>query len=457
MKLLKLILFSLSFFLSVSLSADTTIDSNYGCHIPSGYLSQGFDVKIYKYSKSDQAFLTPSFYYSMYTTTPLVTQTTGVQGVPSLNLNVLTKTRTTQWGVVFAPNNFLAEFTTYLIPPATGFYQFIFNKVDDGCMAFLGTGAFQCCDSNNVGVDAANNQILYATWVYKIDGPTGDTANVYLSGNVAYPMRIVYMNQDGYGTFSFDIKGPSGKSLPLAQYLYRVPPSVSPSQCVTSTIAIPQTTVSTICPSCTRHTVTTIEYVTSSTTSEPQQVIIVNDPPQSTTTISKPCETCVSPYTTTVYEYITTGTTSIPEKIVIVSVPYRTVSTTIPCTDCTGPATITTESVVSTGSSLETVVEVIVSTPASTIYTTVPCTTCTGPVTITTESVVSTGSSLETVVEVIVSTPLSTVYTTVPCPSCTGPVTITTESVVTAGSSLETVVKVILSTPVSTLTTTVPS
>ncbi|GMG15932.1 unnamed protein product [[Candida] boidinii] len=372
MNLFKLILISLSFFLSVSLSAITTIDSNYGCYIPSSLLYQGFDVKIYSYSRYDQAYLASTFYYSKYTTTPLITQNRGIQGVPSFALNVVTKTRTTQWGVVFNPNNFLAEFTTYFIAPATGFYQFIFNNVDDGCMAFLGTGAFQCCNSNNVGVDATNNQILYATWT-SATGPTGDSTFTYLSGNVAYPMRIVYMNQNGVGTFSFILKGPSGETLPLADYLYRVPPNVSPSQCTTSTIAIPQTTVFTICPSCTRYTETSIEYVTSSTTSEPQQVIIINDPPQKTTTISKPCETCVSSYTTTIYDYITSGTTSIPEKIVIVSVPYRTVYTTAPCTTCSGPVTTTTKSVVSTGSTLETVVEVIVSTPLRTVYTTAPC------------------------------------------------------------------------------------
>ncbi|OWB75687.1 hypothetical protein B5S31_g5629 [[Candida] boidinii] len=258
MKPYKLILLSLSFFLSISFSAVTTIDSNYGCYVPSNYLSQGFDVKIYSYSLYDQAYLTPSFYYSKYTTTPLITQTRGAQGVPSFNLSVLGKTTTSLWGVGFAPNNFLAEFTTYFIAPATGFFQFIFNNVDDGCMAFLGTGAFQCCNSNSVGVGAANNQILYATWTSKT-GPTGDSAYIYLSGNVAYPMRIVYMNQNGVGTFSFVLKGTSGETLPLDKYLFRLPPSVSPSQCTTSTIAIPQTTTSTVCPSCTRFTSTTIQ------------------------------------------------------------------------------------------------------------------------------------------------------------------------------------------------------
>ncbi|OWB70187.1 hypothetical protein B5S30_g5658 [[Candida] boidinii] len=164
----------------------------------------------------------------------------------------------------FIPSNFLAEFTMYFYAPYTGFYVFYFNNVDDGCMAFLGNGAFACCDSDDVSGGNNGNYLLYATFSIAT-GPTGNTAQVYLAGNVYYPIKIVYINVGNIGTFGFGIQDYNNRNLQLQNYLFRLPSSVSKNQCVQSSLEISQSSTTAVCLNCPRDTTTTyITYVSQS-------------------------------------------------------------------------------------------------------------------------------------------------------------------------------------------------
>ncbi|OWB72144.1 hypothetical protein B5S31_g1849 [[Candida] boidinii] len=296
----------------------------------------------------------------------------------------------------------------YFYAPYTGFYTFYFHNVDDGCMAFLGNGAFACCNSDDVSGGNDGNALLYAN--YNVDtGPTGNTAQVYLEGNIFYPLKIVYINVGNVGTFGFGIQDSNNQNLALQNYLFRLPGSVSEGQCTQASLELPKTSTTEICINCQRPSTTTyITYISQSslTYPVPQEVIEVSAPPQTTIRSTVACLTCTATYSFTTGGFVTSGTTSIPGKIIYVSVPVSTITTTVPCTTCTGPVTLITETVITTGTAPETVVEIIVSTPMSTMSTTVPCTTCTGPVTLITETVITTGTAPETVVEIIVSTPI---------------------------------------------------
>ncbi|OWB63594.1 hypothetical protein B5S31_g4431 [[Candida] boidinii] len=249
----------LLFLLPVQSNVVTSINSNYGCLVPTNDLSLGFDAKLYSYPWAADYYLTKNYYYSVYWKANTVSHATGIQGVPSYSYDGSVTRTTSMWGMRFLPSNFLVEFTMYLYAPYTGFYIFYFHNVDDGCMAFLGDGAFACCDSDDVSGGYDKNYLLYATWTFDT-GPTGDTAQVYLKGGVYYPMKLVYINIGNIGTFGFGIQDYNGKDLELQDYLFRVPGSVKPSQCSKSSLELPQTSTTAVCIGCQKPTTTT--YIT---------------------------------------------------------------------------------------------------------------------------------------------------------------------------------------------------
>ncbi|GME73050.1 unnamed protein product [[Candida] boidinii] len=335
MRNLKLMIHSLILLLIPLASAagvTSTIKTNYGCVVPTNDFTQGFNVKLFDYPLLADYYLTPSYFYSQYRTLRQTSSATAVRGVPSIYhpLSLSEMTTSSLWNMVFNPNDFLAEFTSYLFAPATGLYEFYFDRIDDGSMAFLGGGAFACCDSDEITVDAVNQQILYATWSVET-GPTGDSALIYLAGGISYPLRIVYINMNKEASFSFTMKF-NGLDFPVEDYLYVLPPSVTPSECVSSKPELPKTTTSIVCSDCSsKSTTTTISYFTSASTSEPADVIIIEVPPIITRTLTEPCAACTVPYTTTVYDYVTSDTTSIPEQQIIIRTPVSTLTTTVPC------------------------------------------------------------------------------------------------------------------------------
>ncbi|OWB70061.1 hypothetical protein B5S33_g3163 [[Candida] boidinii] len=179
MNIYEFVLLSLLIITPCSAGVTTTIQTNYGCLVPTGFFTPGFNVKLFDYPIHAEYYSTPTYYYSQYRTLPQTASATAIQGAPSFDHPDWLTTETSLWNMVFNPNVFLAEFTTYLFAPATGFYQFYFDTVDDGCMAFLGNGAFDCCDSDEITIDSTGQQILYATWSDET-GPTGDSALIYL-------------------------------------------------------------------------------------------------------------------------------------------------------------------------------------------------------------------------------------------------------------------------------------
>ncbi|GME97075.1 unnamed protein product [[Candida] boidinii] len=208
----RFVLLSLSLFVSTCLAGVTsTIETNYGCLAPTNSFTQGFDVKIYEYPKLEEYYKSSTYYYTKYRTLDISASATAVSGAPSFSHTDYSVSKTSLWKVSFNPNQFLAEFTAYLVAPATGLYEFYFDSVDDGCMAFLGNGAFACCDSDDISGDSENQQILFATWT-STTGASGDSALIYLQEGVSYPMRIVYINMNRVGSFSFTMKQ-NGKNL----------------------------------------------------------------------------------------------------------------------------------------------------------------------------------------------------------------------------------------------------
>ena len=303
----------LLFFLPVRPEVVTSINSNYGCLVPTNSLSSGFDAKLYAYPWAAGYYLTKSYYYSVYWKAQTSRHATGIQGVPSFDYDGSYTTTTSLWGMRFLPSNFLVEFTMYLYAPYTGFYTFYFHNVDDGCMAFLGNGAFACCNSDDVSGGNDGNALLYAN--YNVDtGPTGNTAQVYLEGNIFYPLKIVYINVGNVGTFGFGIQDSNNQNLALQNYLFRLPGSVSEGQCTQASLELPKTSTTEICFNCQRPSTTTyITYISQSslTYPVPQEVIEVSAPPQTTIRSTVACLTCTATYSFTTGGFVTSGTTSI--------------------------------------------------------------------------------------------------------------------------------------------------
>ena len=242
MNIYKFTLLSLLIFFShCSAGVTSTIDTNYGCLVPTNLFTQGFNVKLFDYPLLAKDYLTSSFYYSDYRTLQQISLATAIPGAPSfLFEDYASVSSTSLWNIAFNPNHFLGEFTTYLLTPETGFYEFYFGDIDDGCMAFIGNGAFACCEFDEISMDAANQQILYATYSSQT-GATGDAALIYLVGNISYLLRIVYVNANRYGSFSFNIML-NGQNFPVENYLFVLPSSVTPSECTSSAPGIREST-----------------------------------------------------------------------------------------------------------------------------------------------------------------------------------------------------------------------
>ncbi|GMF82983.1 unnamed protein product [[Candida] boidinii] len=187
----------------------------------------------------------------------------------------------------FTPENFTMEFTMYFKAPTSGFYDFYFDSIDDGAMAFMGNGAFACCDNTDISIAVDGTQMLFATWS-SWTGPTGDSASVFLVGEIYYPMRIVFINHQNIGTLSFTLKY-GDEELDLKNYLFRLPHTVQPTQCTVSSIFTPIPVTTTV-----------------------------------------PCFTCSAPVTVTGTTTITTGTKPTTEVYVTVSEPVDTLTTTVP-------------------------------------------------------------------------------------------------------------------------------
>ncbi|OWB80812.1 hypothetical protein B5S32_g5118 [[Candida] boidinii] len=317
--------------LSQLCSAASEVTPFFGCEVPTQSLTNGFDVRLFSYPLSGSEFKTRSFYYSEYTSTGMIGSTQVYDTTPSISFTWTTQTTVEEWGLSFINFPYLAEFTMYFVPDVTGYYQFIFNSIDDGAMVFMGNGAFACCDNTDISGVQANAEIL---WAYKLNDSTPaatESANTYLEAGIYYPLRIVYINIYTLSALNFQINNPSGQSLDLEKHLFILPDSVDQNQCLTTTPPAPVSTI--------------------------------------TTTV--PCPDCTGPVTFTTETVVTTGSTPVtfPEIIVstpvstAVSTPVSTITTTVPCPDCTGPVTFTTETVVTTGSTPVTFPEIIVGTP----------------------------------------------------------------------------------------------
>lgn len=173
-------------------SADVDVESYYGCEVPTASLKNGFDVRIFTYPVHGRDFATRSFYYSEYTSRGLVGSNQVLNTVPNISYNISTEATVEQWGISFTPFPLLAEFTMYLKVDITGFYQFIFNIIDDGAMVFLGNGAFACCDSKEISGVQENSEILWSYILTPWETPETQSVDVYLEADIYYPMRIVY-------------------------------------------------------------------------------------------------------------------------------------------------------------------------------------------------------------------------------------------------------------------------
>ncbi|GMF00857.1 unnamed protein product [[Candida] boidinii] len=223
MKFLNILAFLFSLILTAQAATApriTSINTNFGCYVPTQYLTNGFDVRLFSYPYLSTFYSSTSFYYTQYTSKGLISTVTGISGVPSFDYTPHGDGRTTNlWGMQFTPENFTMEFTMYFKAPNSGFYDFYFDSIDDGAMAFMGNGAFACCDNADISIAVDGTQMLFATWSSST-GPTGDSASVYLVGEIYYPMRIVFINHQNIGTLSFTLKY-GDEELDLKDYLYK--------------------------------------------------------------------------------------------------------------------------------------------------------------------------------------------------------------------------------------------
>ena len=268
------------------------VSSYFGCAVPTQFLSNGFDVRLFSYPFSGTLFRTESFYYSAYTSTGMLGSIQVYDTTPYLRITSITQETVEQWGLRFINYPFLAEFTMYFTTDLTGYHQFIFSNIDDGAMVFMGNGAFACCDNTDLSGDQANAEIL---WAYKFDGqskPDTQSTAVYLQKGIYYPLRIVYINISQYALMEFQIINPLERTMDLENHLFVLPDNLNINLCSTTTGQL-QTTTITCTNGCTKGvTITTETVISTESTFYTLPHVVITTPPLSTITTTVPCATC---------------------------------------------------------------------------------------------------------------------------------------------------------------------
>ncbi|GME77432.1 unnamed protein product [Ambrosiozyma monospora] len=202
-------------------SAVSTVSSSASSGVPSACdfnlvkLSSGFKATFYDYElDSKSAVEVESFYESGYQTYGVLTSVSGVTDV-TIDSQESSKgsIEGTVYGQTVSISNFVVELTGYFRASTSGTYTFTLSNIDDGAGLFIGSAAFDCCESGT-GSTASGSPLVFT---YKPSDSSASTVSgsVYLESGSLYPIKIVYVNVHQKASLNVDVSVSGGEGITL--------------------------------------------------------------------------------------------------------------------------------------------------------------------------------------------------------------------------------------------------